>query len=453
MSGHPPRRLRSLAAAVGAAALGAVLALGAVAPASAAQNIDPDATGSISVHKFAQPDVATGLPNDGTQVDTTGLTPLAGVTFTVQQVTDIDLTDPADWQEIEGLTAASVQADHTLGAAQSQTTDAAGDAVFGDLPVGLYLVSETDTGDNGVTITGAPFLVTIPLAVDGDWLYDVHVYPKNTVTEAPTKTVDDSDAYVIGDHIGWTITATVPAVVDGQSLTHYEITDTLDPRLTYVGATVAVDGLVLDPADYTITPGPSFAVSFTASGLDKLETVAGAAVTIVLDTTINALGDGAIENSATVFVNDPNHDHGQESVPVKTSWGSLQVLKHSADDTSLTLAGAEFDVINAAGEVVAHIVTDENGLATVDLKAGDYTLVETVAPLGYVLDADPIAVTVVEGGTASTTISVANEQVPPFQLPLTGGAGPSLFIGGGLAAVLLAVGIALVRRRSARAAA
>ncbi|WP_158231541.1 SpaH/EbpB family LPXTG-anchored major pilin [Microbacterium sediminis] len=449
MSARLTRRMKALATGAGALALGVLIALGATAPANAAPEVDPAATGSINVHKLAQPDSATGLPHNGTQVDTTGLTPLEGVTFSVQRVTDIDLTDPADWQILEGLDAATVAAQHTLGAPQSQVTDERGDAVFAGLPIGVYLVSETDPGQNGITIAGEPFLVSVPTPLEGDWIYDVHVYPKNTVTTAPVKTVDDADAFVIGDAVAWTITAKVPAVVDGQRLTHFALTDSLDSRLDYVGASVSVEGVTLDAADYTITPGPAFAVSFTASGLAKLENAAGATITVVIDTTVNAIGDGAIENSATVFVNDPDHSNGLESVPVTTSWGSLRVLKHGGDDTDLTLAGAEFDVHNAAGEVVAHIVTGEDGIAVIDLKAGDYTLVETAAPLGYVLDPTPIPVTVVEGATASTQVTVSNEQVPAFQLPLTGGDGTALFIAAGVAIALLGAGIGLTRRRTA----
>lgn len=75
----------------------------------------------------------------------------------------------------------------------TQTTNEAGIAKFDkvkegetekDLPLGLYLVMETKSPDQ-VTTPCEPFLVSVPMTRVGatnpqsDWLYDVHVYPKN----------------------------------------------------------------------------------------------------------------------------------------------------------------------------------------------------------------------------------------------------------------------------------
>ena len=62
-------------------------------------------------------------------------------------------------------------------------TNANGIAKFENLALGFYVVIETSTPDK-VTTPAAPFLVSIPMTtVDGDdWLYDVHVYPKNKTT-------------------------------------------------------------------------------------------------------------------------------------------------------------------------------------------------------------------------------------------------------------------------------
>lgn len=75
----------------------------------------------------------------------------------------------------------------------TQTTNEAGIAKFDkvkegetekNLPLGLYLVMETKSPDQ-VTTPCEPFLVSVPMTRVGatnpqsDWLYDVHVYPKN----------------------------------------------------------------------------------------------------------------------------------------------------------------------------------------------------------------------------------------------------------------------------------
>lgn len=59
------------------------------------------------------------------------------------------------------------------------------------------------------------------------------------------------------------------------------------------------------------------------------------------------------------------------------------------------LEGAEFDVKKSDGTLVAHIATDDLGEARVrDLPWGDYTVTETRAPKGFVLDPEPRSVSV-----------------------------------------------------------
>ena len=68
-----------------------------------------------------------------------------------------------------------------------QKTDATGVTTFNQLEVGLYLVVET-TKPAAVTEAVKPFLVSVPMTKAGEsgkadptqWLYDIHVYPKNS---------------------------------------------------------------------------------------------------------------------------------------------------------------------------------------------------------------------------------------------------------------------------------
>ena len=451
-------RIGRVAATVGTVAIAATLAFGSAAPASAAPNIDPAAEGSITIHKFEEPTAPTNKDNNGSPVDTTGLTPINGVTFTVQQV-DVDLTDPAKWQGLESYTVAEAKGNLT-GVARTETTVAGGVAAFTDLPVGLYLVTETDTGSNNIALRGAPFLVTIPLALNNDWNYDVHVYPKNTVTGL-VKTVDDSAAHVIGDPVSYTLKAQVPSLPAATSFDGFGITDALDARLSYVDATVTVDGVTLEAADYAIgATGQNFSLTFTETGLAKLRTVQGNDVLVTLNTTVKSLGDGAIVNQAQVFINDPSNAF--DSNEVTTSWGALKVVKHAAGEAEKVLAGAEFELyaLNDAGARITGALKDvtdadtifttgTDGTFTVNgLKAGKYELVETKAPLGYKLDSTPITVEVTVGDISEAVVlPVANTQVPAFELPLTGSTGISLFIGGGLVLVVGGIVLAMVRKR------
>lgn len=458
-----PGRLRGFAAALGAVIAGTSLLFTAVAPAQAAQNIDPAETGSITIHKFEEPTSPTDLPNNGTEVSTTGLTPIAGVTFTIQQV-DIDLNQDDNWQGLEDYTVEEAQGNLLAGTSRNAVTAQNGTAAFNDLPLGLYLVTESSVGDNNIPVQGEPFLVTMPLAVNNDWLYDVHVYPKNTVTGLE-KAVDDSNAFVIGDTVNFSFSARVPSVPASQPMTAFGITDTLDERLRYQSATVSVAGVDLVPADYSVgATGQQFELAFTASGLAKLRAAQGNEITVNMVTTVQSLGDGAITNQGQIYVNDP--ESGYDSNTVKTSWGALRLLKYSAEDEALTLSGAGFELFatNAQGDRTTQALTDvtdgdttfttgEDGTFTVNgLKAGTYELVETEAPLGYRLNSDPISVTVLEGSVADAAqVTFANEQVPPFELPLTGSTGTAMFIGAGLVLVVVGVAFASVRKRRAQA--
>lgn len=446
-TGH--RGLRRMFAALGVFVAGTAMAFGSAAPASAAPNIDPEATGSITIHKFEEPTTPTGLPNNGTVQDTTGLEPIGGVTFTAQRV-NIDLKNPANWQGLEDYTVAQAQGNLDSGSAQEQVTNPDGIAAFTDLPVGLYLITETSVGANNIGLHGEPFLVTMPLALDNDWLYDVHAYPKNTVTEV-TEDIDDSAAFVIGDPISFTLTSQVPSLPAASPLAGFGFTDALDTRLDYVSAEVSVTGVDLNENDYTVgAPENQFALTFTESGLTKLRANQGAEVSVVINTTINSLGDGAITNQAANFINDPENSF--DSNTVNSSWGALQVLKYAAEDESLGLSGAEFELyaLNDACERIAGplqnsaeapdtiFVSGDNGQFVVEgLKAGNYELVETKAPLGYRLDSTPIPVTVTQGSVAQAVdVAVANTQVEPFELPFTGSTGV-LLVGGGLSLALL----------------
>lgn len=73
---------------------------------------------------------------------------------------------------------------------------------------------------------------------------------------------------------------------------------------------------------------------------------------------------------------------------------TLTVIKLDAEGHQ-RLEGAEFDVKRADGTLVEHIATDDLGEARVrELPWGDYTVTETRAPKGFVLDTEPKSFTV-----------------------------------------------------------
>ncbi|QXE01095.1 SpaA isopeptide-forming pilin-related protein [Terribacillus sp. DMT04] len=94
--------------------------------------------------------------------------------------------------------------------------------------------------------------------------------------------------------------------------------------------------------------------------------------------------------------------------------GAVVLVKTDEDDDNLKLAGAEFKLLDANGEVVKEaLVTNEAGQIVVeDLAPGTYTFVETKAPEHYQLDDTPIEVTVEKGQKAAAVVTAANALIP-----------------------------------------
>lgn len=157
---------------------------------------------SLTIHKYEyNGDMTTRTPGTGSAEDENnvptadGAKPLKDVQFTVWKVADLaDYygTDDAALPKVEefmltgkgngaALSKGGVPIDRTA----VGVTDDQGKITFEgeNITQGLYYVSETDAPAN-VTAKAAPFLVSLPMTnADGDdWIYEVHVFPKNKTT-------------------------------------------------------------------------------------------------------------------------------------------------------------------------------------------------------------------------------------------------------------------------------
>lgn len=74
---------------------------------------------------------------------------------------------------------------------ESKTIDETGTAVFDPLEPGLYLLTQPKSGDG--YLPADPFLVTLPMAQDGHYVYQVDASPKVTLHPAPTQPTQPGD--------------------------------------------------------------------------------------------------------------------------------------------------------------------------------------------------------------------------------------------------------------------
>ena len=186
----------------GAMMLGSMSATAFAAQTTTSATIDTTKTGSLTIHKYEYNGTDTTHKGTGSESDTMpeNAKPLEGAGFTLYKVADVDKltsyysTNPTTLPNVNNY----VDANGKIKEAYSGTivgtkvgtevktevkTGADGTAAFTGLELGFYVVIETTTPDK-VTTPADPFLVSIPMTtVNGDnWLYDVHVYPKNKTT-------------------------------------------------------------------------------------------------------------------------------------------------------------------------------------------------------------------------------------------------------------------------------
>ena len=156
--------------------------------------IDTTKTGSITIHKYEyngpSGKTGTGEAKDESNVPSDAKA-LKGAGFTIYKVADVnDLTNyystnpenlPLVSKYVENGQIKSTYSSNKVG--EEKKTNGEGIAEFKDLALGFYVVVETTTPDK-VTDPVDPFIVSVPMTTkDGDnWLYDVHVYPKNKTT-------------------------------------------------------------------------------------------------------------------------------------------------------------------------------------------------------------------------------------------------------------------------------
>ncbi|HCT9181691.1 TPA: SpaH/EbpB family LPXTG-anchored major pilin [Corynebacterium aurimucosum] len=443
-------------------------------------NIDFSKVGSITLYKkkgAESGNAATG----GTMEDVPGEN-LEGVTFKITKL-KYDLQKD-DWSTFP-KTAADVT-DKT-GTTFEKTTDGKGEAKFSDLPLGIYLVEETNA-PAGI-VAGAPFIVSVPMVnkSSDSWNYDVIAYPKNTETKTE-KTVQDAGKN-IQDEYRYTINADAPTWAEGKKLTAFRFEDQLDKRLDFQAVTeVKAGDTTLQAGDYTVNnPAESnnkLVVTLTEQGLAKVKS--GDKMSLTFGVKRKEVGDTTeLKNQADVIFNNPNtgNEVKNKTNEVVTYHGKLKVVKKDGKEAGKVLQGAEFELYRCASAQdklenpltvngANKWTTGEDGTITIDgLHVTDFAdnaqvtdvkkfcLKETKAPAGYALPEknvtaidftrDNIAKTGELNGDDKVTLvsEIDNIKQDTPNLPMTGGAGVGILAA--IGAAIVAAG-AWFARRTAR---
>lgn len=422
--------------------------------------------GSITIHKYEWNDTnrgpATGEPGDAGSLpskNTETPTPLAGATFTVYRVkSEEELKDyydgkvvtwPTSWEDYAEKDAttggyklnSNASGDASVIEVGSKTTDASGVVQFGKvqgengqpevLSLGLYLVLETKTPDS-VKTACEPFFVSVPMTKVStdrnggltDWLYDVHVFPKNSTAYG------QAVLQKVGKQSG---TATEVKTMQGYQFKLYKKND--DGTWTWIQKKPAngVDnaGELLDAANNTgvLTTGANGQIS--VSGLTK-------GVYAFVETGVNA-DDGYILDSGIAYVFKIN-DNGEMVAATDTDVVSGKYPENATSFDTNAFSGAQVKVKNYKPDFKKEITGKKNA----DYGIGDdvpYTLTvnvpENVAKLktftvSDVMDSNQLVVNndiVVKGvkvnETAETTLKAGEGN--EYTLTPTSDAGKSGF--------------------------
>lgn len=258
------------------------------------------------------------------------------------------------------------------------------------------------------------------ISIENDVTSDIGVIvtPPSTDTNNTSKWADETYASV-GDKLNYNVRINT----DKNEVTNFTGIDTPASGLRYVPDSAYVTNLetgeTVDPSNYRVTKEGSNLVFTSTVPFNQ-------AYVLHYQMLVIASNSSYINSFKAIYDNLVEEGGWTTSFDIRGGGevsfinGQIDVLK--TDQNGTPLEGAEFDVLDTAGDVVDHIVTGSDGHAvTTQLALGTYQVVETVSPEGYVLDPTPHTATIVEDQTTNNVVSVTVEneavQTPDITLP------------------------------------
>ncbi len=272
------------------------------------------------------------------------------------------------------------------------------------------------TGETLVDFGGnVEFVVNVDDELDGDYIVSNSEGDELTInvigTEPDnTNKISDIDYVQVGD------TVTYQILINGQGnkVDNFTGIDVASEGLEYVDGSfhAYTDGSFVDVSE-------NFTASINADGNLEVHNNYSFDQPVLLYYKMNVTSiEDQYSNEFTA-----NYDTIVDSITDKLyydlgsdSWqdythGNVEVTKVS--EKGEKLSGAEFNVVDSSGNTIETITTDENGIATSQsLPLGNYSVVETKAPNGYILDSTPhqFEITGSDKGPQTVKVEVINIQ-------------------------------------------
>lgn len=402
------------------------------------------------------------IPAGSTIADVTGF----GDTFTTTTNGGKTYVQAKDGANVIAWIKANAEAIKTAcGDAKDTATGAGNSVTLSTGALGYYMVYSKNGDVTAVSVDTTAKTATVDSKLPNKPSVDPEEGKKVATSEDGEKT--DVTTMEVGQTAYFTVTftATNYEVENGVStpITQYVVTDTPDGfDINEDSVKVKVNNADYAIAGKTITTAKSDAGVLTVTipwDQTTYNTSNTVVVTYTATLTNKNLASGS-SNKASVKYNETTIPGTPETHVYNYT---LNVEKVDADQKTTKLEGAKFvlkqgekfykvDATTGAVTWVAdqkdatEVTTNANGVATFQgLKAGDYTLVETVAPEGYNLAAPkPVTLAAVteelENDTTLTVTSQVEDKAGSV-LPSTGGVGTTIFY---ILGSLLVVGCGIV---------
>lgn len=275
--------------------------------------------------------------------------------------------------------------------------------------------------------------------------------------EKGTKGIDNTAN--IGDTVYWEINTSIPYEIG--DMTTYTITDTMSKGLKYTGAELYLDNKtkLTEGTDYTVSED-GLNVSFA---IDTKKLTSYSEVELYFNTELTSEAELAVDIPNTSKLTYTNNIGTESTYQVTSEIPTVHTGGYSfykVDESRKGLQGATFALYknkddNANGiSPIATQQSDENGVVTfaglaygsfstndeekaqggVENGETTYWLVETQAPAGYALHAEPIEIKVNKTShIASNNVEIVNSLVP--DMPKTGAVQSALWLLGTLIAL------------------